>query len=140
MREKQRKYADEKGAVALSSISVLAMILLAVGLTMAFSGFIESNLAFEQDKASAAFYISEAGAKDAMQKIARNKKYNNAGYTLTLDNGSANVIVSKDTPSSGQTQILSAGTSGSNTKKVKVILGVSLNGNVTINSWEELAN
>ena len=126
--------------MALGSILVLAMILLAVGLSMAFSGFVSGGIVYNQDKASFAFYTAEAGAKDAMMKVARNKDYNNAGYNLAVDSGNASVVVAKDTPVPGQTQISSTGVSENNTKKVQVILNVGANGNITVNSWQEVAN
>jgi len=135
---------NEKGAMALSSIMVLAAILLALGLAMASSGFIQSNIAFNQDKSNMAFYLAETGARDAMQRVARNKNYNNAGYTLNFTNGNANVTVNKDVPAAERTEILSAGVVGSNTKKIRVVLNTNAgndgNGKITVVSWEEAGN
>jgi uncharacterized protein (UPF0333 family) len=134
----------QKGAMALSSILVLAMILLAVGLAMASSSFIQSSIVSNQNKSISALYIAEAGAKDAMQKLTRNKNYSNTGYNLAIGNGSAGIVVSKDTPSSGQTEILSTGVVGGNTKKIKVILNTDAagdgSGKVAIISWEEVGS
>lgn len=144
MAKRKENFFNEKGAMALSSVLALSLILLALGMAMAFSGFVQSDIAFNQDKAAVAFYIAEAGAKDAMQKVVRNKNYNNAGYTLSLANGSANVVVSKDIPAAERTEILSTGTAGANTKKIRVVLNTDTdnddNGRVTIASWEEMGN
>lgn len=130
--------------MALSSVLALSIILLALGLAMAFSGFVQSDIAYNQDKAAIAFYIAEAGVKDATQKVVRNKNYNNTGYSLAVADGSANVVVSKDVPSPERTEILSTGVSGANTKKVRVVLNTDTdnddNGKITIESWEELGS
>lgn len=128
--------------MALGSILALSAILLAIGLALAFSGFIQSDIVFNQDKASGAFYIAEAGVKDAMQKIARNKDYNyaNPGYSLTVDGGTATVIANKDIPVGGKTEIISIGVAGNNTKKIRAVVNVGVNGNISTDTWEEMAN
>ncbi len=139
---RETRKSRQKGAMALGSILALSAILLAIGLAMAFSGFIQGDIVFNQDKASSAFYIAEAGVKDAMQKIARNKDYNYAspGYNLIVDGGTATVIVNKDIPVGGKTEIISTGVVGNNTKKVREVLDVGVNGDVTVDTWAEMAN
>lgn len=142
------KINNEKGAMAMSSILALSLILLALGLAMAFSGFIQSDITYNQDKAAIAFYAAEAGAKDAMEKIVRNKNYDSAGYVLDLPNSSANVAVCHNNniivcPNiiADRTEIFSTGAAGGNIKKVRVVLNTDFDGNgygkVTIESWEE---
>lgn len=151
MFENKKNFFNEKGAMALSSVLALSMILLALGLAMSYSGFIQSNIAYNQDKAAIAFYIAESGAKDAMQKAVRDKNYNNAGYSLAFADGSANVAVCHNNdiivcPNiiARQTEILSTGIVGVNTKKVRVVLNTDTdnndNGRVTIVSWKEEGN
>lgn len=141
MYKKNKKYLGEKGAMALSSILALSLILLALGLAMAFSGFIQNDIAYNQDKAAIAFYLAEAGAKDAMQKVVRNKNFSSTGYVINLTDGSANVVINKDVPLAERTEILSTGVVGANTKKVRVVLNTDANsdgnGKVSISSWEE---
>ena len=126
--------------MALGSILALSAILLVIGLALAFSGFIQSDIVFNQDKANNAFYIADAGVKDAMQKIARNKNFANAGYDLIFTGDSkATIIVVKDSPAVGKSEIISAGVAGNNTKKIKAVVNVGVNGDVTPDSWEEMA-
>lgn len=139
------RISGQKGAMALSSILALSMILLALGLAMTYSGFIQTDMAYNQDKAAIAFYVAEAGAKDAMQKIVRNTSYENtAGYDLLLVEGSAHVVVNIGVPAVERTEILSTGVVGSNTKKIRVILNTDAdnndNGRVTIVSWDEVGS
>ena len=129
---------EQRGAMALGSILALSAILLAIGLALAFSGFIQGDIVFNQDKANNAFYIADAGVKDAMQKIARNKNFASTGYDLIFTGDSkATVVVSLV---GGKTEIISTGVVGNNTKKVKAVVNVGVNGDVTPDSWEEMAN
>ncbi len=135
------KINNEKGAMALSSILALSIILLALGLAMSFTSFIENNIVYNQNKASNAFYVAEAGARDAIEKVVRNKNFSNGGYSLAMAGGSATIVVNKDVPAAERTEILSTGVSGANTKKIRVVLNTDANndnnGKVTIESWEE---
>lgn len=133
---------NEKGVMALSSILALSLILLALGMAMAYSGFMQNDIVSNQDKAAAAFYAAESGAKDAMQKVVRNKNYSNAGYTLAVAGGTATVAVNKT--SDIRTEILSTGVVGVNTKKIRVMLNTDAdnngNGRITIETWEEVGS
>lgn len=140
---KYLKGNSQKGAMALGSILALSAILLASGLALALSGFIQGDIVFNQDKANGAFYIADAGVKDAMQKIARNKNYESAGYDLVFAGDSKATIVV--TPSAGKTEIISTGLVGSgviggNTKKIRAVVNVSVNGEVTPDTWREITN
>ncbi|MBI2450970.1 MAG: hypothetical protein HYV52_01360 [Parcubacteria group bacterium] len=65
----------QKGVAALSSIVVLSILLLAIGLFVASSGFIQTQLGAGIQETSKAFFAAEAGANDALQTIIRNQKY-----------------------------------------------------------------
>ena len=116
-----------------------------MGLAMAFSEFTQNNIVYNQNKSMEAFYAAESGAKDAMQKIARNKNYAAAIYCLATGQNSAEVNVIK---SVGQTEIISKGISGSadcaatgsNYKRIRAVLDVNAEGKITISSWEEMGN
>lgn len=141
---KDKNKKSEKGAAALVSILAILMILLSLGMAMAFSEYIQSDTVTNQNRAARAFYAAEAGIKDATQKITRNKNYDSAGYNLQVENNSAYIIVSilsSPTQSApGQTQITSAGKSENNTKKIEATVDVDINGKVTFNNWKELSN
>ncbi len=138
-------FGSERGAAALISVLLLSMLILAVGLAMAFSKFVESDIVYNQNSSAEAFYMAESGARDAMQKTARNKNYESAGYCLLEGNKRAEVAVVK---LAAQTEIISRGVSGvsdcssagANYKRIKAVLDVSVEGKVTIASWEELGN
>ena len=140
-----RLIIGERGAVALSSILILAIILLIMGLAMAFSEFTQTNIVYNQNRSMDAFYAAESGAKDALQKISRNKDHSIVNYCLSLGQNSVEISVAK---TGGQTEIISKGisgtgncaASGSNYKRIRAVLDVSTEGKVAIASWEELSN
>lgn len=135
---------SEKGAAALVSILAILMILLSLGLAIAFSEYVQNDTVANQNRAAQAFYAAEAGIKDASQKITRNKNYSSAGYNLQVENSSAYVVVailsSPTQLTPGQTQITSTGKSENNTKKIAAIFDIDNNGKVIFNNWEELSN
>lgn len=141
---KDNNKKSEKGAAALVSVLTILMILLSLGLAIAFSGYVQNDIAANQNRAAQAFYAAEAGIKDATQKITRNKNYSSAGYNLQVENSNVYVVVnilsspSQLTP--GQTQITSSGKSENNTKKIATIVDIDINGKVMFNNWEELSN
>ena len=55
-------------------IGLMAMILV-VGTGVALSGFLESSMTLSSARSSNALYYAEAGAQDALMRIARNKNY-----------------------------------------------------------------
>jgi len=135
MIKKNIKYHfSQKGMIALPVIAILSIIMLSIGLAMAFSAFTQNNITSNTNKADMAYYIAEAGIRDATMKITRNSNYNNS-YSLSINNGSASI--SFDTSVPGQTKIISIGTFDNNSKKIETILGITTNGEVTLNSWIE---
>lgn len=138
-------FNSDRGAIALISVLMLSMIMLVLGLAMAFSKFTESDIVLNQNNSSMAFYAAESGVRDAMQKVSRNKNYESAGYCLLMENKRADITV---TGLVGQTEIISQGingvndcaSAGANKKRIKAVLNIASEGKVTIASWEEIAN
>ena len=126
---------SQKGLVALPAIITLSVIILTIGLTMSFSSFTQNNISSNKYKSELTYRIAEAGIKDAMVKITRNKNYDTA-FTLFINNGAADISFETSIPE--QTIITSVGTYGNNTKTIETILHITTNGKVTINSWTEL--
>jgi len=133
---KNRKhFFSQRGIVALPAIITLSVIILAIGLAMSFSSFTQNNISSNKYKSELTYRIAEAGIKDAMVKITRNKNYDTA-FTLLINNGAADV--SFDTSNPEQTKITSVGTFNNNTKTIETILDVTTNGKVAVSSWIEL--
>lgn len=128
--------SDVKGAIALPTILMLASLLLAIGLAMNLTSYNKIEIIKNNENALSAFYIAEAGIKDAMEKVARNKNYS-ANYILQVNNGSANIDFNSSPPPN-QIIITSTGIFDSNTKKIRASFNVDNNGKLTPLSWEEI--
>ena len=126
---------SQKGIVALPAIITLSVIILTIGLAMSFSSFTQNNISSNKYKSELTYRIAEAGIKDAIVKITRNKNYDTA-FTLLVNNGVANISFDISVPD--QTKITSVGTFNDNTKTIETILDITKNGKVTISSWTEL--
>ncbi len=132
--KKRKKYLFEKGAIALPSVLILSAVLLAIALALSLSSNSQNNMTQSKDKSIRAFYIAEAGIKDAEEKIARNKNYD-TNYNLPLNGGNAAITIDNSIPSN--TIVTSEGTLENNTKTIEVILNVDGNGKALQSSWKE---
>ena len=117
------------GVASLPTIGALAILILAVGVGLTALSLTESYVSAGQKQSAEAFFYAEAGARDALQKIARNKNYNcpipSAGcYAIDfISNGcSANLACAKITVSSEKNPkvIISEGRSKSSIRKIRV--------------------
>jgi hypothetical protein len=137
MIKKYKNYLlSQNGLVAMPAIVVLSIIMLAIGIAMSFSSYTQNNISFDNYKSQKAYYIAEAGIKDATMKITRNKNYN-TGYSLSINSGTASIVFDESIPN--QTKITSAGSINNYTKKIQATLNVTNEGKVTIMSWRELS-
>lgn len=149
---KINKRTRERGAALLATTLAVLLILLAVGLSMVSSGLFEGFMSQAQSGSRDAFAAAQTGIKDASLRVARNKNFSSAGYFIpagcTLNGASicTKTAVEKDssstcsqTISAGQDCLIAAGTLGSTTRKIEVILNVNTtNGKITQASWREI--
>lgn len=126
---------SQQGLIALPSIVILSIIMLVIGIAMSFSAFTQNNISYDNYASQKAYYIAEAGIKDATMKITRNKNYN-TNYSLSINDGIASVVFDTSVPN--QIKITSVSTINNYTKKIQAVLNVTANGKVTIASWNEL--
>jgi len=140
MIHKLKKIKSTNGLAALPSILVISFIALITGLAIVSGGFIETAISQSEKLSLESFYLAEAGIKDALIKITRNKNFNNSGYDLFLGNGSATIVIEKDQPIAGQTRVTSTGTVKNRIRKIQMIVNVTSNGKVTTASWQEIAD
>ena len=127
----------ERGVAAFPVILAISAIILIIGLAIAFSGRIEGNISANQRSSNQAFHASQAGVNDAIMKVVRNVISVDTEYVLTVGNGNATMNVDIDAPEANKTTIISKGTVGKIERKIKVILNISSEGKVTLDSWEE---
>ena len=127
---------SESGLIALPSIIILSMIILTIGISMSFSSFTQNNISSNNYSSQKSFFVAEAGIKDAIMKITRNKNYNTA-FILLIDEDTANVTINTTDPT--RPIITSVSTINNYTKKIQATLNITQNGKVTILSWNELS-
>ena len=133
--------------------TVLAMVVLIVAISaglaaMSISDILASHGFFQSGKA---FFYAEAGARDALMRIARNKNYNCAApssgcYQIEFltggcsnNDGCAKITVSA---AASPKVIVSEGRVKGNIRKVQVnvTFDASANGKIESASWQELTN
>ena len=66
---------NRTGAATLPAIIALTILILAVGISITAIGFTEGLISVGQSNAEHALTYAEAGARDALIKLARNKRY-----------------------------------------------------------------
>lgn len=141
------------GLASLPAILGMALLLLAVGLAMMSLSLGETMAIGSASRASQALSYAEAGARDALLRIARNKAYTCATtecYSLPLitsgcdgspPDGCAYVTVSSGTGTSSTPKtITSKGylKNNSRTVQVDVYFDDALDGQITSTTWREI--
>ncbi|MFA6096804.1 MAG: hypothetical protein WC788_04215 [Candidatus Paceibacterota bacterium] len=126
----------DKGAIALPTVLILAAALLAIGLAMNLASYNKIEIIRNNENALNAYYIAEAGIRDALEKVARDKNYN-TGYTLQLNNGTATIDFDSSPPPN-QIIITSTGLFDNNTKKIQASFDMDSNGRLTLLSKKEI--
>ena len=84
--------------------------------------------------------VAESGVYDAMYRLSLNKDFSSAGYNLAVGNGSATIVVQKDSPQTGFSLITSTGIVSNTRKKIQLkVVRDDQAGKLTIVSWQEVA-
>lgn len=148
------KIRSPRGIAALPTVLVLGVVILAISVSLVTVSFSESFISQGSAQSSKALFYSEAGARDALVKIARNKNYTCASadcYSLpfvingcgaTLD-GCAKVSVSAGVGTVGDPKIITSKglmSASSRTINVNVILETSGDGGIATTTWSENIN
>lgn len=141
-----------QGIAALTAILALVVLLIAITAGISFLSYNENSSSANQSNSAQALEYAETGARDALQRLARNKTYNcpaSGCYTIDFSaNGTgcaassacASVSVSATNGSAATPKtITSTGQVGSDirTIQVQVILDSSLNGQIATTTWTE---
>ena len=141
----------DSGVATLPTVIALAVLILVVGAGITASALSESFISLGHKRASEALIFAEAGARDALVRIARNKKYACATadcYQIDFvsggcasSDGCAKISVSSGVGSEADPKIvISKGISYSSIRElqVSVILDASLHGRIATTTWTEL--
>ncbi len=131
---------SRKGQTALSLVFLIGIVIVSIGATIAFlsSSFLSSGYGFQA--ANRALAIATAGVEDGLVKLIRNKDFS-AGtpYSVPVDNDSATVTVTQNSPVAGQATIISSGTALFRQRKIQVIVAInSTTSEVSVISWQLL--
>lgn len=145
------KLAARKGIATLPTVVVLGILILAIGIAMTALTFTESFISVGQNQSSKALYYAEAGARDALMRISRDKNFTTSTpYQISFvasgcvdKSGCADVTVSAGTGAVGDPKIInSKGQSGINLRQIEVsvFFDVALNGQIATTTWREAVN
>ena len=147
------RYHFQQGLATIPTVIALTILVLAVGIGITSLSLSESFVTLGQDYSTRALFYAETGAKDALEKVARNKQYSCTAtdcYSIpmatngcTTNDGCARVTVTSGVGSIADPKIItSKGQIKSSTRRVQVtvIFDASLNGEIATASWQELNN
>jgi hypothetical protein len=142
-----------RGVATVPIILVFGILIVAIGIGIAALSFSESLASQGGYQSTRALLYAEAGARDALERIARNKNYSCTSadcYELDLASGGcannsacARMSVSGGVGSEADPKIVTAtGRAGINlrTLQVSVTLDSSQFGQIASTTWKELVN
>ena len=137
---------SESGVATLPTVFTLMILILAVVVGMTAWSMSEMFSSESQNQSSKALFYAEAGAKDALMRIARNKNYSTSTYQLSFvssgcatDEGCATITVSS---AMSPKVITSDGQVNNNIRKIKVdvYFDGDSNGEITNVNWQEITD
>lgn len=153
------KIIKNKGIATLPTVILLGMMVLAVIVSVTSITLNEILISQSQSQSQSALFYAEAGARDALVRIARNKNYSCTStdcYSIdfvsngcSLGTDCAKVTVSSGVGTTGDPKIItSKGIMKSNTRKMQVSVlldnGTTTpelqKGEITSSSWLEITN
>jgi Tfp pilus assembly protein PilX len=144
---------NQDGVATLPTIMALSILILVIGIGITALTFSETFIQSSQKQSALALRYAEAGAKDALLRITKNKNYNCPTadcYAIDMVSGGcsggtgcAKVSVSAGVGSSGDPKIITAkGEFGTSTRRVQVEVQYDSNlfGKINSTVWTELTN
>lgn len=130
----------KEGIAALPSVLIMGGIIMQLAIVGLLLAYLFTSSSYGARLAAEALNAARAGAQDAITQVIRDKTFSSVGYTVTTNGRDATVVVTRDSPTTGQDTITATATALTRQKKVKVILGVnSTTGQVDILSFTEEA-
>lgn len=131
--------ARQRGQAIFPLVLVLTVVFGLIGVTFAGTSYLQSLLSSQRAFAEQALQATASGIDDALLRIARDKNWVSAGYTIDVDGVIATVTVTESMPG-GRTlkTIDSTATFHKVTRSLRVIVEVSSSGGTKILSREEV--
>ena len=138
-----KKYNYQKSGIAsIPTVLVLMALILSAGVLMASISISDNTSVSESNGSEKALNYAQLGAKDALERIVRNKDYVGT-YSLNITTGSCN-----STPAACAVVAVSAGSNpkiinaegqqGDAKRKIQVNANLDDNGLITSYTWQEL--
>jgi Tfp pilus assembly protein PilX len=142
---------SQRGAAALPAVFALLILIISVIIILSAMSIAGSQISSLSLKSQKALNYAEAGARDALLRIARDKTYTCAAPSdgcyqieFTTNGCSTNEGCAKITVSSATSPkvIVSDGYSGTNIRKIQVNItfDASGNGEILSTAWSEITN
>lgn len=125
------------GQAVLSLVFIIGGIITVIGLTLAIlaNTIINSTSGFQAVERSQAAAVS--GANDALMRLSRVKGLSGT-YSMPIDDNSASVTITQDSPSSGLVTIISSSTVSRREVRLRVVVSRnSTSGVISLVSWEQ---
>lgn len=128
-----RSVEFRRGVVALPTIIVISLIVLAGGIGIAGSGFVETLISFGDYESGQAFYAAESGVHDAIKRLLRD---GNCAciYDLLINAARVSVRVEGENPKI----ITSTGRVGRKQRTLQVTATRDSNQKLTYSFWKEI--
>jgi len=125
----------------LPLVVVLGGVMIEVVTVSSFIAYSVGQVGYGEKLSSEAYSTAYSGAVDAIRKIIRNKDfYDSGGYTLTVGERSAVIVVVKDYPDVGKTRITSTATALFRQRKIQADVKINTTtGKVDVISFEEIS-
>lgn len=128
------------GQAVLPFLLLVGAIIVVLGLTVGFSGLVESSLGGGQANSQEAYFLALSGVEDAALRLVLDKSFSSSGYTLSSGNGVATVVVEQNQPQAGQARISAVGLVRSRKRKIETIANVNATtGKVDVVSRQEIS-
>lgn len=138
-----KKYNYKKSGIAsIPTVLVLMTLILSAGILMASISISDNTSVSESNGSEKALNYAQLGAKDALERIVRNKDYVGT-YNLNITSGSCSsipVACAVVTVSAGSSpKIINVeGQQGDAKRKIQVDANLDTNGLITSYNWQEL--
>lgn len=143
-------YRARIGVASLPTIAAVIILILAIAVGITGLALTEAFIAAGQTNSTVAFFYAEAGARDALQRIARDKTFATSSYQIsfvtdgcTANDGCATVTVSTASGTSANPKVItSKGQAKSSVRRVQVdvIFDASLHGEIATSTWREVTD
>lgn len=138
---------NQPGLASLPTVIALGLLILALGVSVAAVAFSENMVAQKFTQSPRALFFAESGARDALEKIARNKNFTaTSSYSLDFVTGGCSTndgcaIISVGAYGNVRT-VTSTGKYKNIIRQVRVdaTLDASSNGEIQNVNWQEVTN